>query len=55
MKVSGTFVWSVYTEVEVPDNASNEEQLEALRNSVEDFYPDGAPILHDCSNEDLID
>ena len=55
MKITGLYVWSVQTEVEVPDDATDEQQREALDNSVEDCAPQGSPILHECSNADLID
>ena len=55
MKVTGLYVWSVYTEVEVPDNATDEQQREALDNSVEDAAPQGSPILHESSNPNLVD
>lgn len=55
MKITGLYVWSVFTEVEVPDDATAEQQREALDNSVEDAAPDGSPILHECSNPELID
>lgn len=56
MKVTGLFVYSVQTEVEVPDDATDEQQREALDNSIEDWCPtNSSPILHECSNPDLID
>lgn len=56
MKISGTYVQSVYTEVEVPIDATDEEQREALDNSIEDVdFNRPSPILHECSNMALID
>jgi len=56
MKINGLYVWSARVEVEVPDNATDEQQREAL-----DIAAMGAeldfknPVLHECSNEDLVD
>jgi hypothetical protein len=56
MKITGLYAWTIATEVEVPDDATNEQQREALDNSVEDCDPSqGPPILHECSNPELID
>lgn len=56
MKITGTFVWSASVEVEVPDNASNEVQRIALDNEAMRVELDFKnPILHACSNEDLVD
>lgn len=54
--VTATYVWSACVEVQVPENATDEQQREALDNEallVElDFKH---PIIHACSNENLID
>lgn len=56
MKVTGTYVWSAYVEVEVSDNATDEEQREALDNEALKAELDWKnPVLHECSNENLID
>lgn len=56
MKITGTYCWSASVEVEVPDNASNEVQRAALDNEAMKVELDFKnPILHDCSNEDLVD
>lgn len=55
MKVTATFAWFVITAVDVPDDATDEQQREALENSIEDFAPSGSPVLHECSNPELID
>ena len=55
--LTATYVWSVTVTTEVPDDASNEQQREAL-----DKVAAGAtidlkhPVLHACDdNPDLID
>lgn len=56
MKVTATYVWSASVEVEVPDDATNEQQREALDNEAMKVELDFKnPIIHVCSNEDLID
>lgn len=56
MKITGTYCWSASVEVEVPDNASNEVQREALDNEAMKVELDFKnPILHECSNENLVD
>ena len=55
MKITGLYVWSVQTEVEVPDDATPAQQKEALEDSIADFAPNGSPVLHECSNPELID
>ena len=56
MKLTGTFVRSTYVEVEVPDNATEDEQREALENmAILNAVDGGRLILHECSNENLID
>lgn len=53
--ISATYVWSVSTQVVVPADATHEEQRLALDESIKNAAPDGKPILHDCSNPNLID
>lgn len=56
MKLTGTYVWTACVEVELPDNATREEQRDALDNEALKAELDFKhPILHECSNEDLID
>jgi hypothetical protein len=56
MKITGLYCWSAAVEVEVPDNASVEEQETALYAASQKVELDFKhPILHDCSNPDLID
>lgn len=56
MTITDTFVWSASVSVEVPDNASPEEQREALDNEALKAELDFShPILYKCSNEELID
>jgi hypothetical protein len=56
MKLTGTYVWSVSVEIEVSDTATNDKQREALDNEAMKAELDFKnPILHKCSNEDLID
>lgn len=56
MKVTGTYVWSATVEIEIADGASDKEQRNALDNAALTVELDWAhPILHDCSNKDLID
>ena len=56
MRLTGTYVWSAFVSVEVPDDATEEQQKEALDKAAMaadlDFRN---PVLHDCSNEELID
>ena len=55
-KVTATYVWSASVEVEVPDDATNEQQRAALDNEAMKVELDFKnPIIHACSNEDLID
>lgn len=56
MKITGTYVWTGCVEVELSDDATEEQQREALDNQamlVELDFKN--PILHECSNENLID
>jgi hypothetical protein len=56
MKVTATYVWSATVEVEVPDNASDDVQREALDEAALEVELDFChPIIHECSNENLID
>jgi len=56
MKVTATYVWSATVEVQVPDDATDEAQLEALDNEAMKVELDFKnSIIHDCSNENLID
>lgn len=56
MKVTATYVWRATVEVEVPDTASDEAQRSALDNKVMGVELDFRhPIIHECSNENLID
>lgn len=54
--VTATFVWSAKVEVKVPVEATDEEQREALYEAAMKVDLDFKnPIIHECSNEDLID
>jgi ERCC4-type nuclease len=56
MKLTGTYVWSATVVVEVPNTFTDEQQREALDNEAMKVELDFKnPILHSCSNEDLID
>jgi hypothetical protein len=56
MKLTGIYVWTACVEVEVPDNATNDEQRMALDDAAMDVELDFKnPVLHSCSNEDLVD
>lgn len=56
MKITGTYIWAVSVEVDVLDNATEQQQREALDNAAMDAELDlKHPILHECSNEKLID
>jgi hypothetical protein len=56
MKLTGTYVWSASVEVEVPDNATEDEQREALDNEALKAELDFRhPVLNECSNQNLID
>lgn len=55
-KVTATYVWSASVEVEVADDATDEQQREALDNEALKVELDFKhPIIHACSNENLID
>lgn len=58
-KVTATYVWSASVEVQVADDATDEQQREALDEEalkVELGPRDWKhPIIHECSNENLID
>jgi hypothetical protein len=56
MKVTATYVWSATVEVEVPDNASDDVQREALDKAALGVELDFRnPVIHESSNENLID
>ena len=56
MKLTGTYVWTAVVEVEVPDNATDEQQRAALDEEALAVELDFChPVIHECSNEDLID
>lgn len=56
MKITGTYVWTACVEVELPDDSTDEQQREALDNAAMDVELDFKnPVLHECSNENLID
>ena len=56
MKLTGTYVWSATVNVEVPETATNEQQREALDKAAMEVEIDFKhPVLHDCSNSDLVD
>ena len=56
MKITGTFVWSASVEVDLANNATETEQREALDKAAMAVELDFKhPVLHECSNEDLID
>jgi len=54
--ITGTYVWSASVSAEVPDNATDDQQREALDNEALKAELDWKnPILHECSNGNLID
>jgi len=56
MNITATYVWSATVEVSVPDDATDDQQREALDNEAIKVELDFKnPIIHDCSNENLID
>lgn len=57
MKLTATYVYPVTVTVDVPDNATDEEQRAALDLAVSQETIDlKNPVLHDCdANPDLID
>lgn len=56
MKITATYVWHATVEVEVPDGSTNEQQRKALDNEALNVELDFKhPVLHSCSNQDLID
>jgi len=56
MKLNATVVWSINVTVEVPDNATEDDKREAILSSAEkDLTGLNKPIIHECSDPDLID
>jgi hypothetical protein len=56
MKITATYVWTVNVMVEVANTATEEEQRKALDDAALNAKIDqNHPIMHDCSNPDLID
>jgi hypothetical protein len=56
MKITGLYCWSAMVEVEVPDNVDDETQRNALYAASQKVELDFKhPILHECSNPELID
>lgn len=56
MKVTATYVWSATVEVDLPDDATDEQQREALDKEAMKVELDFKnPIIHECTNENLID
>ena len=56
MRLTATVVYSVNVDIEVPDFATVEEQATAIRKEACRADLDlHHPIIHDCSNEALID
>ena len=54
--VTATYVWSAVVEVQVSDDTTDEQQREALDNEALKVELDFKhPIIHDCSNKNLID
>ena len=55
--LNATYVWSAIVTVEVPNDATNEEQREALDKAAMGVKPDFThPVLHSCDdNPELID
>jgi hypothetical protein len=54
--ITATYVWTLCVEVHVPDDATDEQQRDALDTEVLKVELDFKhPIIHDCSNENLID
>lgn len=55
MKLTATVVYSVGMELNLPDDATEEQQREAILNEAMKSEIDFRhPIIHECSNEDLI-
>lgn len=57
MKLTATYVWSATVSVTVPDDATDEQQREALDKAALGVELDFKnPILHSCdANPDLVD
>ncbi len=56
MKLTGLFVWSARVEVEVPNNATEEQRKDALYEASQQAELDFKhPVLHECSDPRLID
>ena len=54
--VTATYVWSAVVEVKVPEDATDEQQREALDEEACNVELDWKhPIINACSNENLID
>lgn len=55
MKLTATYVYPVSVSVDLPDDATDEQQRDALDAAVAKETIPSRPVLHDCSNLDLID
>lgn len=56
MKLTATVVWSVNVEVEVPDNATEDQKRDALvENAEKHLLNTKGPAIHECSDPSLID
>jgi len=55
MKLTATYVWSAMVEVNVPNDATEDEQREALDSAAMDVELDFRnPVMIACSNQDLV-
>lgn len=56
MKLTATYVWTHRVAAEVPDDATEEQQREALdKEAMRADLDKEHPILHECSNPWLVD
>lgn len=58
MKLTATVIWSTSVQLELPDDATDEQQREAILTQADKDLPHldfKHPVIHDCSNMELID
>lgn len=56
MKVTGTYIWSVKLEVDIPEGATDRQQKEALEQSLMKARDKTTgPTLVKCSNPNLVE
>ena len=53
--VKATIIYPVYVELEIYDSLPIEEQKELLYDEADRISTGRGPVIHDCSDDDLID